>query len=76
MSEAKNESSGEATTSSELLGCICCASGNDFPDGEWCRACGLGLQQQPTYKDDCSPLGRAIIAARGGHAPTQKRGYA
>lgn len=20
--------------------CICCASGNDLPEGEYCRACG------------------------------------
>ena len=21
------------------MGCICCANGNDLPDGEYCRAC-------------------------------------
>ena len=27
------------------IGCICCANGNDLPDGEYCRACGNGLDE-------------------------------
>jgi hypothetical protein len=25
-----------------ILGCICCANGNDLPEGEYCRACLRG----------------------------------
>ena len=26
--------------------CICCANGNDLPEGEYCRACGREKSQQ------------------------------
>ena len=26
-------------------GCICCANGNDLPDGEYCRACGRDFEK-------------------------------
>lgn len=59
------------------LGCTLCAHGNDLPEGEWCRACGLGLPvQQEAAVDELSPLAKAVKAARGGDAPIPKRGYA
>jgi hypothetical protein len=27
--------------------CICCANGNDLPEGEYCRACGRGNSPLP-----------------------------
>lgn len=27
-----------------MNGCICCANGNDLPDGEYCRACWRGVE--------------------------------
>ena len=45
--------------------CICCANGNDLPDGEWCRACNRGKSgPETTVALDNSPLGAAIRAAR------------
>lgn len=28
-----------------MSGCICCANGNDLPDGEYCRACLRGADK-------------------------------
>jgi len=64
---------------SELLcvKCICCANGNDLPDGEWCRCCNRGIVEAQQHKAiDDSPLGAAIRSARGGDAPVPKRGFA
>lgn len=58
------------------LGCICCANGNDLPEGEWCRACGFGLPVREDTNDELSPLAKAVKAARGGDAPIPKRWYA
>ena len=80
MSKA-NEAS-PATNGSDLerlvmRQCICCANGNDLPDGEWCRACNRGKSEADnTATPDNSPLGAAIRAARGGDAPVPKRGFA
>lgn len=57
--------------------CICCANGNDLPDGEWCRACNRGKSEPETPVPlDNNPLGAAIRAARGGDAHVPKRGFA
>lgn len=41
--------------------CICCANGNDLPDGEHCRACGR--------KGMAVGLRAAVIIARGRYEP-------
>jgi len=58
------------------LGCTLCAHGNDLPEGEWCRACGFGLPMPETKPAELFGLAKAVKAARGGDAPTPKRGYA
>jgi hypothetical protein len=34
--------------------CICCASGNDLPNGEYCRACGR--RSSPITQAQSSPV--------------------
>lgn len=45
-------------------GCICCANGNDLPDGEYCRVCGR--------ENNLYPLAAAVKKARGIMAPPTK----
>lgn len=45
----------------DMAGCICCANGNDIPDGEYCRACGR--------EGKTTPLGAAVMRARGKDGP-------
>lgn len=60
-------------------GCNLCAHGNDLSDGEWCRACGYGLpptSEKPKSPEGDNRLADAVREARGGDAPTPKRGFA
>jgi hypothetical protein len=61
---------------SQMQPCICCVNGNELPDGEWCRACNRGVVEVQRETVDDNRLGFAIRSARGGDAPTQKRGFA
>jgi hypothetical protein len=37
--------------------CICCANGNDLPEGEYCRACGRGNAPLPLRTRPTRPAG-------------------
>lgn len=46
----------------EPVGCTLCAHGNDLPEGEYCRACGFGIEK-------LTGLARGIALARGINSP-------
>lgn len=60
-----------------VVECICCANGNDLPDGEYCRSCGRGEEPVVPQPKQMDGLAEAIKSARGGEQISRRfKGYA